>query len=154
MRRVVLMAVGIAVLSSLPWFETNAACPTTHIVGLWERDNGAARLRFFSNNKMHCRLCDPKYPDRCRPVIDPNDPQGRKQCPFRHPDGKVTTLSGWTARDGMLDKLAFADGTSIAVGERCLIDGETGTMKIDGLGTFVCDYEYHCRKLERLPPAK
>jgi hypothetical protein len=148
-RRVLLPAACVAVFLVLPSLEANAGCRVTHVIGVWERDNEAARLRFFSDQKADCRLCDPKYNDRCRFIFDPADAQSRKQCPFKQPDGKETTLSGWTAREGMLDKLAFADGTTIKVGEGCRIDGKKGTMRIDGLGTFVCDYEYHCRKLER-----
>ncbi|MDH3240721.1 MAG: hypothetical protein OEO83_08650 [Alphaproteobacteria bacterium] len=148
-RPVFLLAACVAVFLVLPLLEANAGCRVTHIIGVWERENEAARLRFFANKKASCRLCDPKYNDRCRFISDPSDEQGRKQCPFRHPDGKATTLSGWTARDGMLDKLLFADGTTITGGEGCQIDGKAGTMRINGLGTFVCDYEYHCRKLTR-----
>jgi hypothetical protein len=121
----------------------------TQVIGTWERENQAARLRFTSNKKVDCRLCDPKYSDRCRFIHDPTDDLGRKKCTFKHQDGKATTLSGWAARDGNLEKLAFADGTTITVGNSCQIDGKAGTMRIDGFGTFVCDYEYHCRKLQR-----
>lgn len=149
-RRVLLPAACAVVLLVLPpVLQAEAACRMPQVIGLWERENQSARLRFFSDNKLVCNLCDPKHDDRCRFIYDPADEQGRKQCPFRHPGGKVTTLSGWTARDGMLDRLAFADGTSIAVGEGCHIDGKAGTMRIEGFGTFTCDYEYHCRKLDR-----
>lgn len=148
-RAVLLLVACLGVLSVLPSSEAQAACRMTHVIGQWERDNQAARLYFFSNKKAACRLCNPKFDDRCRFIYDPKDPQNRKQCSFKHPGGTDTTLTGWSARDGMLDKLAFSDGTTISVAKGCEIDGKAGTMKIDGLGTFVCDYEYHCRKLER-----
>jgi len=148
-RRVWLAAACLAALIILPLLEAHAACPVPQVIGLWERDNQGARINFFSNKKVSCRLCDPKYTDRCRFIFDPTDAQGPKQCPFKHQDGKETTLTGWTSRDGMLDALSFADGTSIKVGNSCRIDGKKGTMQIDGFGTFVCDYEFHCRKLQR-----
>lgn len=148
-RRISLLLACVVAHFAVPSYEAHAACRMTHVIGQWERDNQAARLYFFSNKKAACRLCDPKYDDRCRFIHDPKDEQGRKQCSFKHPGGKDTTLTGWAARDGMLDQLSFSDGTTISVGKGCEIDGKAGTMKIDGLGTYVCDYEYHCRKLER-----
>lgn len=148
-RRVLLPAAWVAVILVFPLLDAHATCRVNQIIGLWKRENESARLRFFSHNKLECRLCDPKVTEGCRFIYDPADDQGRKQCPFSHPGGKTTTLSGWTARDGMLDRLTFADGTSIPVGNGCHIDGKAGTMRIEGLGTFTCDYEYHCRKLSR-----
>lgn len=147
-RRILLPAACAAVLLAMPLFEAKAACRVDQIIGLWDRENETARLRFFSNNKVYCRLCDPKY-DGCRYIPDVADEQGRKQCAFTQPGGEVTTLSGWTARNGLLDRLVFADGTTVAVGERCDIEGDTGTMQIEGLGLFTCNYEYHCRNLDR-----
>ena len=148
-RRVALAAACLAALIIMPLLEAHADCPMTQVIGQWDRDNQGARLHFFSNKKVACRLCDPKVSDRCRYIYDPTDAQGRKHCPFKQPGGKETTLTGWTARDGKLDTLSFADGTEINVGKGCRIDGKKGTMQIDGLGTFVCGNDTRSRKLEK-----
>jgi hypothetical protein len=141
-----LLAAALFHFSSMP---VQASCRISSLIGLWERDNGSARLRFFSNQRVDCRLCQGNDPEVCQFIVDPTDEQGRKQCKFNHPGGKETTLSAWSAKDGMLDKLTFADGTSIQVGRECQIAGDAGAMIIQGFGTFKCHYNYHCNKLTR-----
>ena len=149
-RRVLLLAAACAaMLFALPPIGAEAACSVNKIIGLWDREDDSAQLRFFSDNKVVCRLCDPKYPEGCKFIYDPTDDLRRKQCTFRHPDGKITTLSRWTATQGILDGLLFSDGTAISVSKGCDIDGEKGTMRIEGFGLFTCNYNYHCRNLER-----
>jgi hypothetical protein len=149
-RRIFLLALlVVALILQANTNPAQASCRMSSLIGLWERDNGGARLRFFSNQRVDCRLCQGDDPDVCEYIVDPTDAQGRKQCKFTHPGGKETTLATWSAKDGVLDRLSFADGTSLEVGKGCQIAGDVGAMTIPGLGTFKCHYNYHCNKLTR-----
>ena len=134
-----------------------AACKVELLTGQWQHVTDLSRWRFFSNQRVDCRVCKDWTNDgACRYVVDPKDEQGSRQCTYSNgrevskivPDGKVN-VTGWEGKDGVLATLIFSDGTKMDVAKTCSIDGAKGIMTIPGLGEFQCHYNYQCTKLER-----
>ena len=156
-RGVILGVLIAAFFMSLSGNAHAAACKVEFLTGQWQHVTDKSRWRFFSNQRVDCRLCkDWSSEGACRYVLDPKDEQGTRQCTWQNgrqttkivPDGKVN-VTGWEGQNGVLSKLIFSDGTVRDVASTCSIDGGKGIMTIPGLGEFQCHYNYQCNKLER-----
>lgn len=156
-RCVVAWSLGLAALFlTIQPVPARAACPMPLIIGQWQHLEDNSRWAFFSSGKVDCRLCSEwNARGACVYVYDAADEQKRRQCRWasgqalgrQAPDGGVT-VTGWRARDGLLDVLEFSDGTKVDV-SACKADGEKGELTLPAVGTFACHYNYQCSKLER-----
>jgi hypothetical protein len=129
-----------------------ADCRMSSVIGQWQLVETDARWAFFSDKRLDCRVCKEWQDGQCRYVPDAKDGQGRKQCVFTGAGWKgEVRVTGWKDKNGKLDQLVFSDGSTRSIGS-CSIDGPSGIMKIEGLGNFQCNYNFHCNKLERQEP--